>query len=109
MHLRGTNYTTNNTVLLLDNIGSTSGALRCETDLEGCCVDKSAGQWLYPNGTEIPEENEIYGFYRLRKWNGRIFLRRNTTTVSPTGTYCCQVPTAADNTSDETFCVFLSK
>ena len=110
LSLRGTTYTTNNSVILLDDVGDTSNELQCISDLSGCCRDPDRGEWLYPNGTEVPTDGTGYGFYRNRgSNNGQIFLRRRSHITSPTGTYCCQVPTAASGSNDETFCAFLSE
>ena len=110
LSLRGTTYTTNNSVILLDDVGvSTSNALQCISDLSGCCLNPGRGQWYYPNGTQVPIDGTGYGFYRNRESNGQVFLRRRSDTISPTGTYCCQVPTAASGSNDETFCAFLSE
>ena len=108
MSLHGTTYTTNNSVILLDDIGDTSNALHCISDLSGCCVSPKKGQWLYPNETQVPNDATRHGFYRNRGMMGQVFLRRRDDITSPTGTYCCQVPTAASD-SNETFCVFLSE
>ena len=109
LSLCGTNYTTNNSVILLDDVGDTSNALQCISDLSGCCLNPGRGQWYYPNGTQVPTDNTGHGFYRNRGSNGQVFLRRRSHITSPTGTYCCQVPTAANGSNDETFCAFLSK
>ena len=113
LSLRGTTYTTNNSVILLDDVGDTSNALQCISDLNGCCLGRpgrpSRGQWYYPNGTQVRTNNTGDGFYRNRGSNGQVFLRRRSDITSPTGTYCCQVPTAASGSNDETFCAFLSE
>ena len=109
LSLRGTNYTTNNSLILLDDVGDTSNALQCISDLSGCCRDAGTGQWYYPNGTQVPTNHTGHGFYRNRGSNGQVFLRKRSHITSPTGTYCCQVPTAASGSNDETFCAFLSE
>ena len=101
--LKGTNYTTNNSVVLLDEIGDRNGALHCRTSLTGCCETK--GEWIYPNETQVPINSTGYGFYRTRGTT-RVTLRKRTETLSPTGIYCCKVPTSGSN---KTFCVFLSE
>ena len=109
LSLRGTTYTTNNSVILLDDVGDNSNVLQCISDLSGCCLGPGRGQWYYPNGTQVPTNANGYGFYRNRGSNGQVFLRRRSHITSPTGTYYCQVPTAASGSNDETFCVFLSE
>ena len=109
MSLRGTTYTTNNSVILLDDVGDITNALECISDLSGCCRDPGRGEWLYPNGTQVPTDNTGHGFYRNRGMMGQVFLRRRSGITSPTGTYCCEAPTAASGSNDETFCAFLSE
>ena len=102
-------------MILLDDVGDTSNALQCISDLSGCCLGRPVighagrGQWFYPNETQVPNNNAGYGFYRSRGSNGQVFLRRRSHITSPTGTYCCQVPTAGSDPNDETFCAFLSE
>ena len=103
-------YTTNNSVVLLDDIGDmNNSALQCISDLSGCCLNPGRGQWLYPNGTQVPISMDGYGFYRNRGKMGQVFLRKRSHVTSPTGSYCCQVPTAASGSNDETLYVFLSE
>ena len=104
-------YTTNNSVVLLDSIGDTDNALECITDLSGCCrgSGNAVGQWYYPNGTQVFDGSKGYGFYCNRGKEGRVFLRKRSGITSPTGTYCCQVPTAGSGSNNVTFCAFLSE
>ena len=106
----GTNYTTNNTVLLLDSIGEEDEkALICRTDLRFCCNDTMFGKWLYPDKTFVPKRMTNMSFYCDQHDAGRIFLRRRYNAMSPLGTYCCMAPNINNSDSDETLCVFLSK
>ena len=111
VELSSTNYTTNNSAVLLDEIGENSNPLVCRIDLSPCCRASRKGDWFYPNGTRvlyIYSENFGYLFHRSRDDEMRVFLWRLPGTLSPMGSYCCQVliPTVAQN---ESFCVFLSK
>ena len=107
MTLRGTSYTTNNSVVPLVDIEDTENALTCVSDLAGCCLNPNIGEWHYPNQTLVPTNNAIFGFYRNRGMAGQVFLRRRPSVLSPGGTYCCEVPTTSGGTDVETFCVFL--
>ena len=48
----GTNVTSNNTLITVDNLGVT---LFCSTDREDCCSSEFsiAGNWFLPNGSQI--------------------------------------------------------
>ena len=112
VELNGMVYTNNNTMLLLDSIGEgDDNALFCRTDLRPCCYGSSGiGEWFYPNGSMVPIRKVGHSFYRNRRDEGRVFLRRRRNALSPLGTYCCKVPTGSSaGKKIETFCVFLSK
>ena len=111
MELDGTVYTTDNTVLLLEDIGEgEEEALICRTDRVGCCQNPGIGNWLNPNTQNVGHASTGDDIYRSRgTGNGAVFLRRRNNAVSPLGTYCCRVPTAASPITPVEFCVFLSK
>ena len=109
VELSGTNYTGNNTVLLLDDTEENTNPLICRTDLIPCCRNPGQGDWFYPNGTRVQNEGGGYGFYRTRDDNMQVFLQRRSDAPSPMGSYCCPIPTAASHPENKTFCVFLSK
>ena len=55
----------NNSMVLLDDIGENSSALYCLTDRELCCSEESGtdprGLWFFPNGTVIDNVNsDVY-------------------------------------------------
>ena len=105
----GTVYVTNNTVLLLDSIGEEDEkALICRTDKEGCC-DSGVGDWFFPDLSMVLRNLENGSFYRNRSLKGQVFLQRRYNASSPLGTYCCKAPTKSSGSSDDVFCVFLSK
>ena len=105
----GTVYVTNNTVLLLDSIGEEDEkALICRTDKEGCC-DSGVGDWFFPDLSMVLRNLENGSFYCNRSLKGQVFLRRRYNASSPLGTYCCKAPTKSSGSSDDVFCVFLSK
>ena len=110
VELGDTTYTTNNSAVLLEDIGEDdSNALTCLSNLPSCCRNPSVGQWFYPNETQVPVNSAGEGFYRNRGDEGQVFLRRRSTTLSPLGRYCCQAPTNTSDPNVETFCVILSK
>ena len=54
MSLNGTTIT-NNSIVLLRNIGEGAAALLCTTDRTACCTGTGrAGEWLYPDGRRVP-------------------------------------------------------
>ncbi len=119
----GPRITTDNTEILITTIGEDADgglpSLTCHTDLTTCCrrnADNTGmgalGQWTYPDGSVILQNggSETAGqqFYIIR--NGPQLIRlahRNTTNpVTPTGSYCCAVPTTG---GDKTLCANLGE
>ena len=110
------NITINNTEVLITDIGEDIpnglSSLTCHTDLVACCRGSdhpgsgALGKWLYPNGTEVP--NNAFGgdFYILRNAPQLIRLNRRIPpgTTSPVGLYCCVIPTTM---GEMTFCTNL--
>ena len=50
------NELSNNTLLMVDDIGEAEGALSCTTDRKSCCSNESSadiGSWFLPNGSKI--------------------------------------------------------
>ena len=84
-------------------------ALQCITDRSPCCKtqDPRRGEWYLPNGAIVQESTSTTDFYRNRGDNGEVFLNRPSTTMSPTGRFCCEVPDATDN--NQTVCVNIGK
>jgi hypothetical protein len=95
--LRGTVYT-NNSVISIMEIGSTSNArLQCITDRMPCCatIPNRFGEFFFPDGTTVPTLGGATSFYRTRGDDGTVNLNRiNTTIFMPTGLFCCVVPGA---------------
>lgn len=74
--------------------------LVCATERVPCCGTTiyRAGNWSYPNGTEVPIMGAGYSFYRYRRdsqgssiWGGALLNRRHGAT-GPTGIYSCIIP-----------------
>ncbi len=97
--------TTNNTEILITDIGDGLPSLTCHTDLTVCCRSNdnngsgALGQWTYPNGSVILQNGGSLSagqqFYILRGAPQVIRLNRRETNnpLTPTGPYCCTVPT----------------
>ena len=104
----GPRITTDNIEILITTIGEDSGlpSLTCHTDLTACCrsvADSNGngalGQWTYPNRSVIlgngASATAGEQFYIIRGAPQVIRLNRRETTnpLTPTGSYCCTVPT----------------
>ncbi len=110
--------TTNNTEILITNIGEEASGgmprLTCRTDLTACCRNRDtdsggAGQWTYPDGEDIQNNaSSVGGFYINRDIAQLIRLNRRegNNPLSPTGSYCCTVPTTG---GDMTLCANLGE
>ncbi|XP_064386377.1 sushi, von Willebrand factor type A, EGF and pentraxin domain-containing protein 1-like isoform X2 [Halichondria panicea] len=110
--------TTNNVEIQITTIGEDGGlpSLTCHTDLTTCCrsADNNGngalGQWTYPNGSMVLQYggslNAGQQFYILRGGPQLIRLARReaTNSLTPTGSYCCTVPTTG---GDITLCANL--
>ena len=104
-------FASNNSDIEITDIGEgesiQGGGLTCATDLPTCCrgMDNSGtplGEWISPNGTEVPREDSNADIYRDRGM-GFIRLNRRNNATSPTGLYCCVIP--VNGGGMETFCV----
>ena len=104
--------TTNNTEILITDIGEEGvgdpPSLTCHTDLRNCCRNIDTGQggrgaWYYPDGTMVQRKAPEEQFYIQRNAEMLIKLnhRLDSTTLRPTGSYCCVIPTTR---GEMTFC-----
>ena len=115
--------TNNNTEILITAIGegAPSGlpSLTCHTDLTTCCRSMNdnngngrRGQWTYPDGSVIlgngPSVAARQQFYMKRNAPQLIRLNRiqGSNPPTPTGSYCCTVPT---NGGEMTLCANLGE
>ncbi len=104
----GPSITTNNVEIPISAIGEDGGlpSLTCHTDLTACCrsaVENNnmggLGQWTYPNGSVLLNNpNSMTAgeqFYVLRNAPQllRLSRRDGNNPLTPTGSYCCTVPT----------------
>ena len=103
MSLGPTNITTNNTEILITDIGEDAPgglpSLTCHTDLTECCRkgdtgdQAGRGEWYYPEGSDIHNMAAGENFFIRRNASQLIRLNRIEGTLSPTGSYCCVIPT----------------
>ena len=119
LSLGSTNIITNNTEILITDIGEDADgglpSLTCHTDLTECCRNSDTGglggrgEWYYPDGTALKNNagSTAAGesFYFVRNAPQLIRLARRElampTPLSPTGFYCCVMPTTG---GEMTFC-----
>ncbi len=125
----GPSITTNNTNISITSIGedATDGglpSLTCHTDLTTCCRSRAdnngmgaLGQWTNPNKSVILGNGASLAagdqFYINRNAPQLIKLARRLVNnpVTPTGSYCCTVPTSGGemtlcaNLGEEQICV----
>ena len=117
-----TNITTNNTEILITDIGDYVGigrpSLICHTDLVACCtpsetMERGIGLWRYPNGDRVlgisGMNSASLPFVSLRNVQSIKLVRREyftPPTLSPTGSYCCIIST---NGGEMTFCANLGE
>ena len=93
--LNGVMYT-NNSAVLLSEVGEGENALLCKTNKEDCCgtPPNRFGEFYYPNDIKVPIAKEQQGFYRNRG-EKVIRLNRRDGTISPIGKYQCEIPDAS--------------
>ena len=85
----GTNVTSNNTLITVDNIGVT---LFCSTDREDCCNDKFniAGNWFLPNGSKVPSTMNTQALH-ITLGNQTVGLNIKNSPELPIGIYHCEM------------------
>ena len=108
-------FVSNNSDIEITDIGEgesiQGGGLTCATDLPTCCrgTDNTdnpgtpLGEWISPNGTEVPGREESNADIYRDRGMGFIRLNRRNNATSPTGLYCCVIP--VNGGGMETFCV----
>ena len=98
----------NNTAIAITEVGEDDNAVLCRTDLTPCCNGTSdgtrKGNWRYPDGTLVNNNGNIY---RDRR-NMVVRLHRRNSPITPTGQYCCEVPTMAERDASK-ICIQLGK
>ena len=69
-------------------------SVQCRTDLSTCCKGIHRGQWYFPDGAPLQNKSgdgDVYEFEAVMRHD----LRRRNNATSPTGIYCCEIPTNA--------------
>jgi hypothetical protein len=89
----------NNSVVLLSDIGEGTRALYCLTNRVQCCVHTEGGAhggiWRFPDGTNTREDRTA-GIYFTRGFSSLLLSRRNSG-IRPTGIYTCKIPDESRN------------
>ena len=84
-------FFSNNSIILLSDIGENSNALYCLTNRRECCL--TDGTWISPIGLNISESFSNISFYFTRGFSS-LLLNRRSRAVVPTGVYTCLIPDA---------------
>ena len=92
--LKGTVYA-NGSMIQASEIGNSEECLRCITDKADCCRSNRAGQYFYPDGSQIRIQGAGDPLYRGRG-EQHICLHRRGTDSIPFGTYRCNIPDSND-------------
>ena len=90
-------FLSNNSIVLLSDIGEGSNALFCLTDRTQCCTREAGdgrGRWHFPTGSRVTRDNANLDFYAIRGYSS-IRLNRRSDAVAPTGIYICRLPDEA--------------
>ena len=97
--LENTTYS-NNSLVIMEDIGSSMDSLLCVTNLTGCCKGSGGnsstllGNWYFPNGIRVPGKNanetsgEQWDFYRTR---GHMVVRMHRRRDGEDGIYRCEI------------------
>ena len=90
-------FLSNNSIVLLRDIGEGSKALFCLTDRTQCCSTEAGdarGSWRFPTGPRVTCDNANLDFYAIRGYSS-IRLNRRSDAVAPTGIYIGTLPDQA--------------
>ena len=90
-------------VVLRTDIGEGTAALNCTTDKVTCCTNQNgetrAGQFYFPDGTQVPVQGESTSpYYRTRSSMTIGLNRRSDIPTQPTGQFHCEIPDASGTT-----------
>ena len=99
----------NNSAIAITEVGEDDNAVLCRTDLTTCCggtAETRQGHWIYPNGTLVGGNASGDDIYRDRR-DMVVRLHRRNSATTPTGQYCCEVPTMVNPSSNGIICIIL--
>ena len=86
--LNGT-FLSDNSIVLLSDIGEGSNALFCLTNSTQCCMAEQQGQWMFPDGSNVHSSSE--NFNQTRGFSS-LLLNRRRSAMGPTGIFKCEIP-----------------
>ena len=69
-----------------DIVPNSSLTVSCHSDKEDCCGG-AQGQWKFPDGSVVPEENNSIS---VTRGNGLLRLTPADNVTMPGGEYCCE-------------------
>ena len=99
LSLRGGKYFTNNSEIIVTQVGSDDNNLVCHTDLQKCCRGMDhptrtmgSGQWIFPDRMPVPKESSSTNAFVFSRGPRVLHLIRKGNVKSPLGTYCCNIP-----------------
>ena len=96
------NSISNNSIVLITDIGEEDDALLCTTNRQGCCADPNnrMGEWFFPSGTALGSNGAGGNIYRDRTGaesasstsDATVRLHHRRSATGPTGLYHCVIP-----------------
>ena len=104
MQFNGANYSNNSRINITDIGEDDSSSLTCITSDITCCQNLILGAWYFPNGSAVRIEDAGDAFYSNRG-PSEVRLHRRYNAMTPTGSFCCEVPDA--NGITQTACVIV--
>ena len=88
---------TNNSVVMVTDIGTGSAALNCTTTYHPCCFSGPlpGTHWYFPNGSRVERTGTTYyrsrtSTYRYPRGPGTVLLHRNSRATT-TGVFRCEI------------------
>ena len=82
----------NHSYVNLSIVGDNSDSVQCHTNLGSCCTEHQGihrGDWYFPNRARLQFSGDIIE----RRDYQRVDIFRTSSVTSPTGIYCCYIPT----------------
>ena len=98
----------NNSVVLITDIGEDDNSVLCMTNKTDCCSRADGGvggEWYFPNRTNVDIEGSGGSFYRDRG-PSVVCPHRRHNAMMPTGPFCCEVPDT--NYVNQILCIIVS-